>query len=279
MEGRDIGTVVFPDAELKVYLDASPEVRASRRSKEVAELAYETVAVRSGPPRCPRPGPGRQPVARGGRRGRDRHQLPERRRHHRRSARPAVVGSSHGRRRRPHHPARGPRVRRAPGSGAASLLQVHARAWSSPSPARTSGPRWSGPSTSPPGGRSSCRPSTAPTSTRRSWPSPRPDASATWARSRCGRGAFGAWFLTALGGFPVKRGTADREALRACQEVLERGEPLVLFPEGTRQFGPETQHFFDGAAFLACRTGAPIVPSAWAAPRRPCRRARRWSTR
>ena len=44
MEGRDIGTVVFPDAELKVYLDASPEVRASRRSKEVSELAYETVA-------------------------------------------------------------------------------------------------------------------------------------------------------------------------------------------------------------------------------------------
>lgn len=45
MEGRDIGTVVFPGAELKVYLDASPEVRASRRSKEVAELAYETVAA------------------------------------------------------------------------------------------------------------------------------------------------------------------------------------------------------------------------------------------
>jgi cytidylate kinase len=45
MEGRDIGTVVFPDAELKVYLDASPEVRASRRSKEVADLEYETVAA------------------------------------------------------------------------------------------------------------------------------------------------------------------------------------------------------------------------------------------
>ena len=74
------------------------------------------------------------------------------------------------------------------------------------------------------------------------------------------KGRFGAWFLTTLGGFPVKRGTTDREALRACQEVLERGEPLVLFPEGTRQFGPEVQHFFDGAAFLACRTGAPIVP-------------------
>jgi len=45
MEGRDIGTVVFPDAELKVYLDASPEIRASRRSKEVADLEYETVAA------------------------------------------------------------------------------------------------------------------------------------------------------------------------------------------------------------------------------------------
>ncbi len=34
MEGRDIGTVVFPDADLKVYLDATAEVRAERRLKE-----------------------------------------------------------------------------------------------------------------------------------------------------------------------------------------------------------------------------------------------------
>jgi cytidylate kinase len=45
IEGRDIGTVVFPDAELKVYLDARPDVRASRRSKEVTDLSYETVAA------------------------------------------------------------------------------------------------------------------------------------------------------------------------------------------------------------------------------------------
>ena len=45
-------------------------------------------------------------------------------------------------------------------------------------------------------------------------------------------------FLTIVGGFPVERGTADRAALRACQEVLERGEPMVMFPEGTRQHGP-----------------------------------------
>lgn len=45
IEGRDIGSVVFPDAALKVYLDARPEVRAARRSKEVSDLDYETVAA------------------------------------------------------------------------------------------------------------------------------------------------------------------------------------------------------------------------------------------
>src|SRR5262249_35087934 len=36
MEGRDIGTVVFPDADVKVYLDASPEERARRRAHDPA---------------------------------------------------------------------------------------------------------------------------------------------------------------------------------------------------------------------------------------------------
>jgi CMP/dCMP kinase len=45
LEGRDIGTVVFPDAALKVYLTASAETRAARRSKEVSDLDYETVAA------------------------------------------------------------------------------------------------------------------------------------------------------------------------------------------------------------------------------------------
>ncbi|HEX6219921.1 MAG TPA: (d)CMP kinase [Acidimicrobiia bacterium] len=37
IEGRDIGSVVFPDADLKIYLDASPEVRARRRARETGE--------------------------------------------------------------------------------------------------------------------------------------------------------------------------------------------------------------------------------------------------
>lgn len=71
---------------------------------------------------------------------------------------------------------------------------------------------------------------------------------------------FPAWVLNALGGFPVHRGHADREALRRCLEVLKGGEPLVLFPEGTRQSGPLVQPLFEGAAYLATRTGVPIVP-------------------
>jgi CMP/dCMP kinase len=45
LEGRDIGSVVFPDAVLKVYLNARPDVRAERRAAEVADLDYETVAA------------------------------------------------------------------------------------------------------------------------------------------------------------------------------------------------------------------------------------------
>ena len=66
--------------------------------------------------------------------------------------------------------------------------------------------------------------------------------------------------FTALGGIPVARGTADREALQTCIAVVQAGEPLVVFPEGTRQFGPVVQEFFDGAAFIQSRTGVPIVP-------------------
>ncbi len=45
LEGRDIGTVVFPDARLKIYLSASPEVRAARRAQEVTDLSYDAVAA------------------------------------------------------------------------------------------------------------------------------------------------------------------------------------------------------------------------------------------
>src|ERR1700677_4581289 len=42
MEGRDIGTAVFPDAEVKIFLDAAPEVRGNRRFRQVVPAEYTT---------------------------------------------------------------------------------------------------------------------------------------------------------------------------------------------------------------------------------------------
>ena len=70
------------------------------------------------------------------------------------------------------------------------------------------------------------------------------------------RGAF----LTAMGGFPVERGTADRTALRAAEDVLSLGEPLVMFPEGTRSDTGKLGPFKKGASMLAITAQVPIVP-------------------
>ena len=70
---------------------------------------------------------------------------------------------------------------------------------------------------------------------------------------------FGA-FLAALGAFPVRRGVADLEAMREAVKMLEAGEQMVVFPEGTRQTGTQVGEVFDGMSYLASRTGAAIVP-------------------
>ncbi len=67
-------------------------------------------------------------------------------------------------------------------------------------------------------------------------------------------------FITILGAYPVHRGVADREALRSTIDILKGGEPLVLFPEGTRRSGPTVADLFEGAAYVAARAGVPLVP-------------------
>ena len=75
-----------------------------------------------------------------------------------------------------------------------------------------------------------------------------------WRSPRFGR------FLESMGAFPVNRAGADRLAIERAQAVLERGDALILFPEGTRRAGPVVEDLHEGAAFLSARTGAPIVP-------------------
>jgi 1-acyl-sn-glycerol-3-phosphate acyltransferase len=66
--------------------------------------------------------------------------------------------------------------------------------------------------------------------------------------------------LPAVGAFPVHRESADREAMRRAQQVLDAGEVLILFPEGERRSGPVVSDLHEGVAFLAARTGATVVP-------------------
>lgn len=67
-------------------------------------------------------------------------------------------------------------------------------------------------------------------------------------------------FFDAMGGIAVHRGSADREAMRSSITALGYGEPVVMFPEGQRRTGPVVEDLFEGPAFVAGRTGAPILP-------------------
>jgi 1-acyl-sn-glycerol-3-phosphate acyltransferase len=68
------------------------------------------------------------------------------------------------------------------------------------------------------------------------------------------------WVCAALGAIPVRRGQADRDALAAARDLLERGESMIVFPEGGRREGNEVTDLYDGAAWLSARTGATVVP-------------------
>ena len=72
MEGRDIGTAVFPDAEVKIFLDAAPEVRGNRRFRQAAPAEADHRCARPSLARHPEPESAEQQRAdRAGHRGRD----------------------------------------------------------------------------------------------------------------------------------------------------------------------------------------------------------------
>lgn len=74
------------------------------------------------------------------------------------------------------------------------------------------------------------------------------------------KGRVGTWISAMIGSFPVHRGAGDRRSLQEAIGLLRRGEPLLVFPEGTRRSGRQVGEIYGGAAFLAARTGVPILP-------------------
>ena len=69
-----------------------------------------------------------------------------------------------------------------------------------------------------------------------------------------------AWFLNALGAFPVDRGAGDRNAMRTARAILERGDCVVIFPEGTRTRRGPLGEPHRGVGRLALETGSQVAP-------------------
>ncbi len=65
-----------------------------------------------------------------------------------------------------------------------------------------------------------------------------------------------------FGAFPVRRGAGDLSAIRAATDVVNEGNMLVMFPEGTRSRTGGLTKGHPGTALIALRTGAPIIPVA-----------------
>jgi cytidylate kinase len=233
VEGRDIGTVVWPDADLKVYLDASPDVRVSRRTDQ------------QGSP----DGMAREITERD---ARDAHRPVG-------AMRPAddavVIDTSTisaddvtERIVRLLHPAPAGRLYKIFRGILNFLLRYVFRI-------EVEGaenlPRY-GAAILAPNHRSLIDHFVVASLTKRQ----------VWfmGKAELFKNKQAARLLTALGAFPVKRGKPDRASLQRCLELLGDGQLVGIYPEGTRRPDSRFEEVEEGFAYIAVRSGAPIVP-------------------
>ena len=279
MEGRDIGTVVLPHAPLKVYLTASPEVRAARRQEETDVARRDAIdAGRAASPMRPADDAveidtsertvddivaelvGRARTAAVSDDG-----VPARR------ERPTFEGST-----------RQGEILRPTGTGffsgegplalpfyrlVAFVLRTAFRIWFRLTATGLHHVPREGPFVLVPVHRSNLDTVLMSIVPRRM---------RFMGKDSLWRVKWAAWLLSALGGFPVSRGEPDRDALARTIAFLEAGEPVVLFAEGERKSGSMVRPLYDGAVYVAAKTQVPIVPVGIGGSERAMRKGDRW---
>ncbi len=73
---------------------------------------------------------------------------------------------------------------------------------------------------------------------------------------------FQTWFLNSLGAFPIDRGHGDNDSMATALRILDRGDGLMIFVEGTRVRPGPLGHPRSGVGRLALQSGAPVIPVA-----------------
>lgn len=232
VEGRDIGTVVWPDADVKVYLDARPDVRAGRRVSETGREDAVSAEVHERDARdAARPVGAMRPAA-------DAVLLDTS------DLEPETVAGRILDLLRPRRPdafyasVRGTLAgllrgvfrleidgrERIPSRGAVILAPNHRSLIDIPVAAATT--------------------------KRKVW---------FMAKEELFKSRISAALISRLGAFPVRRGRPDRVPLQKSLDLLARGEVVGIFPEGTRTPESRFETLEEGFAYIALRSGAPIV--------------------
>jgi cytidylate kinase len=235
VEGRDIGTVVWPDADLKVYLDASPDVRMQRRGDATGRpdaTAVEVVerdardASRSVAPMRPAGDAVLIDTS---------NDPPE-------AVAAKVIDLLRPRKRSPLYV-----VMRA-------ILSLLLRtAFRLEVIGVENIPKHGGVIVAPNHRSLIDHPVVGVITNRQVW---------FMGKSELFKNDLAAKFLRALGAFPVNRGRPDRASLQRCLDLLEGGEVVGIYPEGTRRPDSRFDEVEDGFAYVALKSGAPVVPIA-----------------
>ena len=80
------------------------------------------------------------------------------------------------------------------------------------------------------------------------------------AKAEIFKNRFFAWFLRAVGAYPIRRGEVDTAPIKAALSHLKSGGSVLLFPQGHRQDSIDVESAKNGAAMLATRAKVPVIP-------------------